>query len=150
VFFREDGRPFRLNAQTKGRSGRVKLCLADWDGDGKMDIMQNSNNAKWWRQVRSENGKWYFRDMGSVAPNWIQWHSTSPCAADFNADGITDLVCTGEDGFFFYLRNPRTILAKAEASWVEPKQTPRKNLLVNPSFEQVGADGMPSGWRVKI
>ena len=150
VFFREDGKPFRHNAGRKGHSGRSKFCVVDWDGDGKMDILQNSNNARWWRQVRDENGKWYFRDMGSLAPNWIQWHSTSPCTADFNADGIPDLVCTGEDGLFYYMRNPRTILAKAEASWVEPKQAPRKNLLVNPSFEQVGDDGMPSGWRVKI
>lgn len=149
VFFREDGRPFRLNGQTKGHSGRAKLCLVDWDGDGMMDIMQNSNNARWWRQVRNEKGKWYFRDMGSVAPNWIQWHSTSPCAADFNADGIDDLVCTGEDGFFFYLRNPRTILKEAEAGWREPVKRARMNLLENPSFEQT-ADGAPKGWRIKV
>lgn len=150
VFCHEDGRPFVLNSAKKGHSGRQKLCVVDWDGDGKMDIMQNSNNARWWRQVGKRGGKWYFRDMGSVAPNWIQWHTTSPCAADFNNDGIPDLVCTGEDGFFYYLRNPRTILAEAEREWKEPTVSARKNLLANPSFERFSKDGSPDGWTVKL
>ncbi len=145
VFYRENGTLFRLAVDKRGRSGRVKLCLVDWDGDGRLDIMQNYTNAKWWKQVRSEDGKWYFRDMGAVAPNLIQWHSTSPCATDFDADGIPDLVCASEDGMFYYLRNPRSLLKTAgrddQVFSREQGRTPRKV-----TFDRHGrtlVDGMP-------
>ena len=34
--------PLRLNAGTAGQSGRRKLCLADWDNDGDIDLIANS------------------------------------------------------------------------------------------------------------
>ena len=37
--------PLRLNNGIAGRSGRRKLWIADWDGDGKLDILVNSTNA---------------------------------------------------------------------------------------------------------
>src|SRR5690606_30244777 len=30
--------PLQLNHGIAGRSGRRKLCIVDWDGDGKLDI----------------------------------------------------------------------------------------------------------------
>src|SRR5207249_6555198 len=35
----------RLNADRAGKSGRRKLCLADWDGDGTLDLLVNSQNV---------------------------------------------------------------------------------------------------------
>ncbi len=34
AFVNDKGEPLRLNAKTAGGSGRRKLCLVDWDGDG--------------------------------------------------------------------------------------------------------------------
>lgn len=103
----ESGTPLRLNAGTAGKSGRRKLCVTDWDGDGKLDVLVNSANARLLRQVRAADGKWFFKDQGDVAGRNIEGHDTHPTAADFNADGVPDLVIGAEDGRLYYLRNPR-------------------------------------------
>ena len=51
----EDGGPLRLNDGRAGKSGRRKLCLADWDGDGKLDLLVNSQNVNILRQVTSND-----------------------------------------------------------------------------------------------
>ena len=104
----EAGAPLRLNDGVAGKSGRRKLCVTDWDGDGKLDILVNSANARLLRQVRAAAGKWYFKDQADVATRNIEGHDTHPTAVDFNADGIPDLVIGAEDGRLYYLRNPRT------------------------------------------
>ena len=102
-----DGRPLRLNAGVAGKSGRRKLCVTDWDGDGKLDVLVNSANARLLRQVGERDGKWLFKDAGDVATRNIEGHDTHPTAVDFNADGVPDLVIGAEDGRLYYLKNPR-------------------------------------------
>lgn len=102
----------RLLRGSDGRRLHVDLCVpspvaCDWDGDGKLDLVMNSSNACWFRQVRSENGLWYFRQGGNLGRKTLAGHSSCPTAADFNHDGIPDLVVGSEDGFLYYLRNPR-------------------------------------------
>ncbi|MFA5191767.1 MAG: hypothetical protein WC740_13640, partial [Verrucomicrobiia bacterium] len=63
VFCDDKGEPLRLNVGIAGRSGRRKLCIVDWDGDGKLDILANAANARFLRQVESRDGKWFFKDM---------------------------------------------------------------------------------------
>ena len=43
-FLDEDLQPLRLNRRSAGRSGRVKLAVVDWDGDGRLDVLTNSEN----------------------------------------------------------------------------------------------------------
>jgi hypothetical protein len=108
VFCDEAGNPLRLNAGTAGRSGRRKLCVVDWDGDGKLDLVLDSKNVSLFRQVSAADGRWRFKNEGPVAHERLAGHDTSPTTVDFNGDGILDLVIGAEDGRFYYLRNPRS------------------------------------------
>ena len=104
----EDGGPLRLNADRAGKSGRRKLCLADWDGDGKLDLLVNSQNVNILRQVTSnDRGDILFRDLGPVDSRILAGHDTAPTAVDWNRDGTLDLVVGAEDGHFYYLEHPR-------------------------------------------
>ncbi len=100
--------PLQLNRGTAGASGRRKLWLADWDGDGKLDLMANSANANLLIQTEAADGRWTFRDVGPIVEQSIQGHSTSPTVCDFNGDGIPDFLAGAEDGRLYYYRNPRT------------------------------------------
>jgi hypothetical protein len=104
----EKGAPLRFNTGSGGKSGRRKFCITDWDGDGALDILINSNNAELWRQTGQRDGKWLFKNMGNVATMNLAGHDTSPTPVDWNHDGIPDLLIGAEDGHFYYLRNPRT------------------------------------------
>jgi len=98
----------RLNSGMAGKSGRRKLCIADWDGDGRKDLLVNSANANWLRQTSSREGFWRFRDEGPLASENIEGHDVSPTTVDFNDDGVPDFLGGAEDGRFYYLRNPRS------------------------------------------
>jgi len=108
AFLDEKGQPLHLNAGRAGKSGRRKLCATDWDGDGKLDLLINSENANWLRQVESRNGLWIFKDMGQLDSRNIASHDVSPTTVDWDGDGIPDFLGGAEDGFFYFLRNPRS------------------------------------------
>jgi hypothetical protein len=107
VFRNEKETPLRLNAGQRGKSGRRKWTIADWDGDGQLDILLNGQNANLLRQVAAKNGHYDFRDEGPVATRKIEGHDTSPTMVDFNGDRVPDLLIGAEDGRLYYLRNPR-------------------------------------------
>ena len=104
----EQDRPLRLTIGTAGRSGRRKLCVVDWDGDGALDVLVNGANARLLRQVGEADGRWAFRDMGEVDARNIEGHDTHPTPVDWNADEVPDLLIGAEDGHLYYLRNPRS------------------------------------------
>jgi hypothetical protein len=104
----EKGAPLLLSKGTAGKSGRRKICIVDWDGDGKLDILLNSSSANFLRQVEARDGKWFFQDMGALVQQNIEGHDVSPTVVDFNGDGIPDFLGGAEDGRFYYLKNPRT------------------------------------------
>jgi len=104
AFLNEKGDPLRLNAKTAGGSGRRKLCLTDWDGDGKFDLLLNSSNANFLRQVDARDGCWYFKDLGPLAKQNIEGHDVSPTVADFAGRGTPDFIGGAEDGHFYRLR----------------------------------------------
>ncbi len=97
--------PLQLNRGQAGGSGRRKLCIVDWDGDGHNDVLVNSTNANWLRQTRESNGNYYFEDRGPLVSQNIQGHSTSPCIVDFNDDGVPDFLGGAENGRLYYSRN---------------------------------------------
>ena len=108
AFLDENGKPLLLNGGRAGKSGRRKLCATDWDGDGKLDLLVNSENANWLRQIESRDGAWLFKDMGKLDSRNIASHDVSPTTVDWDGDGIPDFLGGAEDGFFYFLRNPRS------------------------------------------
>ncbi|MHA3770621.1 FG-GAP repeat domain-containing protein [Verrucomicrobiota bacterium sgz303538] len=107
AFVDEKGEPLRLNAKRAGGSGRRKLCVTDWNGDGRFDLLLNSSNANLLEQVDERDGKWFFRDMGSLAQKNIEGHDVSPAVVDFDGNGVPDFLGGAEDGRLYFLKNPR-------------------------------------------
>jgi hypothetical protein len=107
VFVNEKGEPLRLNAKTAGGSGRRKLCLVDWDGDGKLDLLLNSANADFYRGLGLRDGKHAFEHVGPLSKQNIEGHDVSPTTVDFDGNGIPDFLGGAEDGRFYLLSNPR-------------------------------------------
>jgi hypothetical protein len=108
AFVDEAGQPLQLNAKIAGGSGRRKLCVTDWDGDGQFDFLLNSANADFLQQVAERDGQWVFKNAGTLAPTNIEGHDVSPAVVDFDGDGIPDFLGGAEDGRFYFLRNPRS------------------------------------------
>lgn len=99
----------RLNDGVFGRGGRRTFCTVDWDGDGKLDFLMNSApNVNFFRGLgKNAAGQWAFRDEGPVSTHVLAGHATKPTVADWNRDGIPELLIGAEDGFFYQVKNPR-------------------------------------------
>lgn len=108
VFVDEQGEPLRLNPGRAGKSGRRKLAMVDWDGDGRRDILLNSANAQWYRHVDQRDGRYVFQDRGNLSAHAVSGHSTSPTIVNWNDDDVPDLLVGAEDGRLYYKRNPRS------------------------------------------
>ena len=108
AFLDEQGQPLRLNAKTAGASGRRKLCVTDWDGDGKFDLLLNAANADLLQQTAAADSMWTFKNAGSLARQNIEGHDVSPATCDFDGDGVPDFLGGAEDGRFYFMKNPRS------------------------------------------
>ena len=106
VFYDDKGNLLQLNSKEAGGSGRRKIDLVDWDGDGDLDLLANSKNTELYRNIGNE-GEFVFQHEGDLSSVLLGGHSTSPTTVDWNKDGIPDLLMGAEDGFFYYL--PRNI-----------------------------------------
>jgi len=100
------GGPLQLNTARAGGSGRRKLCLTDWDRDGRIDLLVNSVSVNFLRSTAQEGGKYIFRDMGPVDTHVLAGHTTSPTMVDWDRNQTPDLLIGAEDGYFYYLKNP--------------------------------------------
>ncbi len=96
-----------IEREGAGASGRRKLCVVDWDGDGRLDLLANAANAIFYRQTAHSDDLWEFEDRGPLAAKNIEGHDVSPTTVDFNDDGVPDFLGGAEDGHFYYLKNPR-------------------------------------------
>ena len=105
IFIDEDNQPIRLNTRSAGRSGRYKLDVVDWDSDGRLDILVNSENASWYRNCEERNGKVVLKKVGNLARRNVAGHTSSPTACDFDQDGKPDLVVGAENGRIYYIKH---------------------------------------------
>ena len=112
VFTDASGKPLRLAERPAGGSGRRKLCLTDWDGDGMVDILLNGSNADLYKGLGQKDGLWRFERKGPLASRNIEGHDVSPTVVDFHGDGIPDFLGGAEDGRFYHLENPRRKAAR--------------------------------------
>lgn len=108
AFVNESGKPLQLNAGAAGKSGRRKLSLTDWDGDGKLDVLLNSANADFLRQLEFKDNVWVMKNAGTLADRNIEGHDVSPTVVDFDGNGVPDFLGGAEDGRFYFLKNPRS------------------------------------------
>ena len=99
--------PLRLNVGAAGKSGRRKLCVTDWNGDGRFDFLLNSANADFLEQVEFVDGNWVMQNSGTLASRNIEGHDVSPTVVDFDGDKIPDFLGGAEDGRLYYLKNQR-------------------------------------------
>ncbi len=109
IFYSKDQEGLlQLNKNIAGGSGRRKICITDWDQDGQPDLLINSRpNVNFMPGSLREKGTYYFDDKGAVDSTIIAGHTTSPTVVDWDKNGIPDLLVGAEDGFFYYLKNPR-------------------------------------------
>jgi len=107
AFVDDRARPIRLNAGTGGKAGRRKLCATDWDGDGKLDLLLNSANANFLRQIESREGTWVMHDEGPLSTKNIEGHDVSPTTVDWDDNHVPDLLGGAENVRFYFLQNPR-------------------------------------------
>ncbi|MFC1635439.1 FG-GAP repeat domain-containing protein [Planctomycetota bacterium] len=114
VFRTENGEAIRLSEMAGGQAGRARVCIADWDGNGHLDIIHNAHhlfgeteamlkkvtNAGWYENIGGD-GKAVFRWRGELIKKEIPMsseHSTTPEVIDLDGDGRLDLLLGGEDG----------------------------------------------------
>jgi hypothetical protein len=105
VFADENGKALQLNKGKAGRSGRRKLVVVDWNGDGRLDVIVNSINADLMLNMGQKDGKWLLKNVGKMDDRLISSHTTSPTVVDFNGDGTPDLLIGAEDGHLYYKRH---------------------------------------------
>ena len=103
LFINEQGAPWQLNSGTCGRSGRVKLAVVDWDGDDRLDVLVNSENATWYRNCETRGGKVVLKRIGNLAKRNVAGHTSSPTVCDYNADGKPDLLVGSENGRIYHI-----------------------------------------------
>ena len=102
----EENGLLRMNAGLAGKSGRRTYAFTDWDGDGKLDLLVNSYNVNFYKNISTRGGEWLFQDMGRVDARRLAGHSTTPAPFDANEDGRPDLLVGAEDGYFYFMTNP--------------------------------------------
>jgi hypothetical protein len=159
------GQPFRVQAGANGsvqgpaeaKWGYTTFSVADWDGDGKSDIVFNSilGRVQWLRNIgtrehpqldkpQSIDVEWP-RSDGSAPPKpkWTWWTPagtelvtqwrTTPVVHDFNGDGLVDLAMLDPDGYVaFYERasvNGQRVLLPPQRIFVDADGNP---LRLNP------------------
>lgn len=77
---------------TNGESyGMFATALADWDGDGRLDIVSQSFGGSNGLQLYQNHGDGTWSSAWALTGGTVQYTVES---CDFNADGYADIICT--------------------------------------------------------
>lgn len=124
-----------IQGPAEAKWGYTTLSVADWDGNGKKDIIVNSifGEIIWYKNTGSTTqveGPYKVKvDWGkeqAPKPKWNWWNPgatdlvtqwrTTPIAIDWNKDGLTDLIVLDQEGYLsFYER-----FEKNGELWLKP------------------------------
>ena len=102
IFLEPNGRFLYMAAGRAGRSGRRKIEVADWDRDGDLDVIADSDDGPVWYENTGTQEKPVMQPRGIILKTNLRGHSPTPNVADWNGDGRPDLLIGAEDGFFYY------------------------------------------------
>ena len=72
-----------------------------------MDLLLNSKNADWYRNIGESDNGWKFKNEGQLYDRPLAGHTSSPAVVDWNSDGVPDLLIGAEDGYLYHAKNPR-------------------------------------------
>ena len=67
--------------------------------------MANSRSIDFYKGLSDDSRK--FKNEGLVDNRLLAGHTTSPTVVDWDKNGIADLLVGAEDGYFYYMKNPR-------------------------------------------
>jgi hypothetical protein len=95
----------QMNSGYAGKSGRRKFCLVDWDGDNRLDLLVNSENINFLKNISQEKEKILYQDQGKVDLTRLAGHTTSPTTVDWDNNGKPDLLIGAEDGYLYYKKS---------------------------------------------
>ena len=102
IFLELNGRFLNLARGRAGASGRRKIELADWDNDGDLDLITDSDEGPIWYQNVGTQAKPVMAARGTIINAPLRGHNPTPNVADWNGDGKLDVIVGAEDGFLYY------------------------------------------------
>ncbi len=105
IFVEPNGRFLNLASGRAGRSGRRKIDFADWDADGDLDLITDSDDGPVWYENQGSQPHPVMRLRGKLVNASLPGHNPTPNLADWDGDGKLDLMIGAEDGFFYYYAN---------------------------------------------
>jgi predicted neuraminidase len=111
--------------------------MVDWDGDSRLDLLVNSENATWYRNLETRDGKVVLKKIGNLADRNVAGHTSSPAVCDFNKDGKPDLLVGSENGRIYHIDHDDCAEFTSEqlaADQPEPPEAARFPGLVHEEF----------------
>lgn len=135
VLLAVDGKPIRVAAGPNGsiqgpaeaKWGYTSLSVADWDHDGKLDLITNTiwGRVEWYRNLGGSPARLAPPQPLEVAwtggppkPQWNWWQPvgnelvtqwrTRPVVVDLNGDGLNDLVMLDHEGYLAWFRREKS------------------------------------------
>jgi hypothetical protein len=102
IFVTAAGRFLNLASGRAGASGRRKIDFADWDRDGDLDLITDSDDGPVWHENIGSQAKPVLQLRGTVVKARLAGHNPTPHVVDWDGDGALDLIVGAEDGLFYY------------------------------------------------